>query len=150
MSQALPMLTGYRVLDITQFVAGPTCCRILGEMGAEVVKLEMAPFGDRTRAGGFKPMDPKYQRTSQSTQYFQHNLCKSSIAMDLKNPRALELVKRMLPKFDVVVETLNGSFIALSIANTFTAPEPTPSSPESIPAIAIIEKPPKILYTLYD
>jgi CoA:oxalate CoA-transferase len=71
MSKALPMLTGYRVLDITQFVAGPTCCRILGEMGAEVVKLEMAPFGDRTRAGGFKPMDPKYQRTSQSTQYFQ-------------------------------------------------------------------------------
>ena len=104
MSQALPMLTGYRVLDITQFVAGPTCCRILGEMGAEVVKLEMAPFGDRTRAGGFKPMDPKFQRTSQSTQYFQHNHCKASLAMDLKNPRALELVKKMLPKFDVVVE----------------------------------------------
>ena len=104
MSKAMPMLTGYRVLDITQFVAGPTCCRILGEMGAEVVKLEMGPFGDRTRAGGFKPTDPKYHRTSQSTQYFQHNHSKSSLAMDLKNPRAIELVKAMLPKFDVVVE----------------------------------------------
>jgi CoA:oxalate CoA-transferase len=58
MTQNLPMLTGYRVLDISQFVAGPTCARILAELGAEVIKLELAPFGDRGRFAGDKPRDP--------------------------------------------------------------------------------------------
>ena len=67
------MLEGYRVLDFTQFVAGPTCSRLLAEMGAEVIKLELAPDGDRVRAGGLKSMKPEFKESTQSTYYQQHN-----------------------------------------------------------------------------
>jgi CoA:oxalate CoA-transferase len=98
------MLEGYRVLDFTQFVAGPTCSRLLAEMGAEVIKLELAPDGDRVRAGGLKSMKPEFKESTQSTYYQQHNHSKLSFAIDLKQPGARELVMSMLPKIDVVVE----------------------------------------------
>jgi CoA:oxalate CoA-transferase len=100
MSPKLPMLTGYRVLDITQFVAGPTCTRILAELGADVIKVELAPHGDRSRAQGIKPRgEPgKTARSSQSTYFFQHNHSKRSIALAWKHPRAIELVKSMAAK----------------------------------------------------
>jgi len=104
MKPNMPMLTGYRVLDITQFVAGPTCTRIMAEMGAEVIKVELAPFGDRGRAAGDRPRDPKFKNGSQSTYNFQHNHSKKSLALDLKQPRARELVKALVAKADVVVE----------------------------------------------
>jgi len=98
------MLEGYRVLDFTQFVAGPTCTRLLAEMGAEVIKLELAPDGDRVRAGGLKPLQPEHKTSSHSTYYLQHNHSKLSFAIDLKKPGARELVMSMIPKVDVVVE----------------------------------------------
>jgi CoA:oxalate CoA-transferase len=98
------MLEGYRVLDFTQFVAGPTCTRILAEMGAEVIKLELAPDGDRVRAGGLKPRQEELKDSSASTYYTQHNHSKLSFAIDMKQPGARELVMSMIPKVDVVVE----------------------------------------------
>ncbi|MCO4865827.1 CoA transferase [Cupriavidus sp. WGlv3] len=102
-----PMLTGYRVLDITQIVAGPTCTRILAEMGAEVVKLELAPFGDRTRIGGLRSQKPEYKGCSQSTYFVQHNHSKKSLALNLKHARARELVLKMITQFDVLVENFS-------------------------------------------
>jgi CoA:oxalate CoA-transferase len=100
----LPMLKGYRVLDITQFVAGPTCTRILAELGAEVIKLELAPFGDRGRFSGDKPRDPALKKSSRSTYFFQHNHSKKSLAVDIKQKRGRELVHALIPMVDVVVE----------------------------------------------
>jgi CoA:oxalate CoA-transferase len=100
----MPMLTGYRVLDITQFVAGPTCTRIMAELGAEVIKVELAPHGDRGRAAGDKPRDPKFKGSSQSTYFFQHNHSKKSLAVDIKQPRGRDLIKALVPKVDVLVE----------------------------------------------
>jgi CoA:oxalate CoA-transferase len=99
-----PMLTGYRVLDITQFVAGPTCTRILAELGAEVIKVELAPHGDRGRASGDKPRDARFKSSSQSTYYFQHNHSKKSLAIDIKHPRGRELIRALVAKVDVLVE----------------------------------------------
>ncbi|MGH7906978.1 MAG: CaiB/BaiF CoA transferase family protein [Candidatus Binataceae bacterium] len=99
------MLEGYRVLDFSHFVAGPTCSRILAEMGAEVIKVERGTAGDHVRqfgviAGGM------------STYYFQHNHSKLGIALDLRKPRARELIEAMAPKIDVVVENFAPGVIA--------------------------------------
>ena len=102
MAPKLPMLTGYRVLDITQFVAGPTCTRVLAELGADVIKVELAPHGDRTRIQGIKPREPK--GSSQSTYFFQHNHSKRSLALQWKHPRTTEILKAMVAKADVLVE----------------------------------------------
>ena len=104
MSAKPPTLTGYRVLDITQFVAGPTCTRIMAELGADVIKVELAPFGDRGRASGDKPRQGKLKACSQSTYYFQHNHSKKSLAVDIKQARGRDLIRAMVPKVDVVVE----------------------------------------------
>ena len=106
------MLTGYRVLDITQFVAGPTCTRIMAELGAEVIKIELAPAGDRGRASGDKPRDPKFKGSSQSTFFFQHNHSKKSVAIDIKQARGRELIKALVPKVDVLVESFAPGVIA--------------------------------------
>jgi CoA:oxalate CoA-transferase len=98
------MLEGYRVLDFSQFVAGPTCTRLLAEMGAEVIKVELAPLGDRVRGDGLKSQAPEMKDSNFSTYYFQHNHSKLSFAIDLKHPRAREIVMALLPSIDVVVE----------------------------------------------
>ena len=104
MSLGPRMLTGYRVLDITQFVAGPTCSRLLAEAGAEVIKVELAPYGDRSRFQGLKPRDPEYKNTSQSTYFFQQNHSKKSLALDFKHPKSREVLKKLAATCDVLVE----------------------------------------------
>ncbi len=98
------MLTGYRVLDITQFVAGPTCTRLLAEAGADVIKIELAPTGDRSRFQGLKPRSPEYKNTSQSTYFFQQNHSKRSLALDVKHPKSRALLRKLAAKCDVLVE----------------------------------------------
>ena len=112
MSAKLPMLKGYRVLDITQLVAGPTCTRIMAELGAEVIKLELAPYGDRGRASGDKPRDAKFKTCSQSTYFFQHNHSKKSLAVDIKQARGRELIRAIVPKIDVLVENFSPGVMA--------------------------------------
>jgi len=99
-----PMLTSYRVLDLGQFVAGPTCARVMAEMGAEVIKVELLPHGDRGRFSGLKPRDPAHKNASISTYYFQHNHSKKSLALDYKSPEGRALFLRLVAESDVLVE----------------------------------------------
>lgn len=91
------MLEGFHVLDFTHYVAGPTCTRILGELGADVIKVERSLEGDHVRQLGIV-------KDGMSSYYFQHNHGKRSLGVDLRNPRGKELLRAMIPKIDVVVE----------------------------------------------
>jgi CoA:oxalate CoA-transferase len=106
MEQQALMLKGYRVLDFTHFVAGPTCTRIMGELGADVIKVERSLEGDHVRGLGLTASD------GMSTYYFQHDHSKRSLAVDLHKPGAKELLLKMIPKIDVVVENFAPGVIA--------------------------------------
>jgi crotonobetainyl-CoA:carnitine CoA-transferase CaiB-like acyl-CoA transferase len=108
----LPMLSGLKVIDITQFVAGPTASRVLAEMGADVIKVELAPHGDRSRVQGVKAKDAPENAAPHSTYFFQHNHSKRGIALDFKNERAREILKSMISKADVVVENFSPGVMA--------------------------------------
>jgi CoA:oxalate CoA-transferase len=106
MKQQALMLKGYHVLDFTHFVAGPTCTRIMAELGADVIKVERSHEGDHVRGMGLTSKD------GMSTYYFQHDHSKRSLALDLHQPRAKELLLKMIPKIDVVVENFAPGVIA--------------------------------------
>ena len=75
------LLDGYRVLDFTQFVAGPTVTKLMAEMGAEIIKIELAPNGDLCRNFPFV-IDKR------SAYFVQQNRGKQSLCVDIKNPWA--------------------------------------------------------------
>src|SRR5437899_12606861 len=91
------VLDGFKVLDFTQIVAGPTCTLMLAEMGAEVVKVEMAPNGDPARGA-------QILVNGRSGYFVQHNRGKRGICVDLKTPDGLAIAKDLVRKVDVVVE----------------------------------------------
>jgi CoA:oxalate CoA-transferase len=92
-----PMLEGYRVLDFTQVLAGPTTARYLAELGADVIKVEIAPNGDISHG-------VPYLRDGRSAYYVQQNRGKKSLCLDLKNPAGKAIIEELIPKMDVMVE----------------------------------------------
>lgn len=95
-------LAGLRVLDLTQALAGPFCTQILADHGADVVKVEPPESGDMARfSGPFHPADTDHK---QSGYFHSINRNKKSIVIDLKAPAGREIVLKLLPDFDVVVE----------------------------------------------
>jgi crotonobetainyl-CoA:carnitine CoA-transferase CaiB-like acyl-CoA transferase len=96
----LDCLEGIRVVDFTQFEAGPSCTEALAWLGAEVVKIENPKTGDpgRRLRPGQPDDDPWY--------FHQFNANKKSVTLNLKSPRGLEIVKDMLKKADVTVENM--------------------------------------------
>jgi CoA:oxalate CoA-transferase len=99
-------LAGITVVDFTRVLSGPTCTRMLADAGARVIKIERPGTGDDTRQMGPFTADG-------SSEYFRFaNLGKESIALDLKDPGDLALVKRMIAKADVVVENFRPGVMA--------------------------------------
>jgi formyl-CoA transferase/CoA:oxalate CoA-transferase len=90
-------LEGVRVLDFTRVLAGPAASLALGDLGAEIIKIEPPGTGDETRT--FPPM-----RDGESHYYLAVNRGKKSIVVDLKAPEGVALVKDLAAKCDIVIE----------------------------------------------
>lgn len=93
-------LSGIRVVDITTSVAGPFTTQVLGDLGADVVKVERVGAGDDTRSWG-----PPFWN-GESPMFLGLNRSKRSLALDLKNDRGREVLRRMLAGADVLVQNL--------------------------------------------
>src|SRR2546429_9585244 len=90
-------LKGLRVLDLTRVLAGPYCAMLLGDMGAEVIKIEEPGKGDDTR--GWPPF-----AGDESTYFMSVNRNKKSVTLNLKAPEGRDLLKRLAKKSDVLLE----------------------------------------------
>ncbi|CAM8634523.1 CaiB Predicted acyl-CoA transferases/carnitine dehydratase [Burkholderiales bacterium] len=98
-------LTGIRVLDLSRILAGPSAAQLLGDLGADVVKVEKPGEGDDTRKWG-PPYVPGQdgEPSSESTYYLCANRNKRSVEIDLASEEGQALVMRLLEKTDVVIE----------------------------------------------
>jgi crotonobetainyl-CoA:carnitine CoA-transferase CaiB-like acyl-CoA transferase len=98
-------LHGVKVLDLTRILAGPYCTQMLGDLGAEVIKIERPGNGDDTRK--FAPpflVDEQGADTSESAYFLSANRNKKSVAIDFTKPAGQTLVRRLMAISDVVVE----------------------------------------------
>lgn len=100
---ALP-LEGVKVLDLTTVMAGPYCSMVLGDMGAEIIKVENFPEGDASRR-----FDPKINDESYCFAVLNRN--KKSIALDMKNPRGKEIFMQLAAKADIIAENFRPGVI---------------------------------------
>src|SRR5678815_5236288 len=91
-------LAGIRVLDLTRVLAGPYCTMFLGDLGAEVVKVEQPGAGDDTRGWG-----PPFAG-GESAYFLCVNRNKKSITIDLKSAYGIALLRRLAVKADVLIE----------------------------------------------
>jgi crotonobetainyl-CoA:carnitine CoA-transferase CaiB-like acyl-CoA transferase len=90
-------LEGLRVLDVSTILAGPLCCQILGDFGADVVKIEHPRMGDSMRGHG-------HQKDGVPLWWKEISRNKRTVALDLKDERGAEVFRRLARTADVVVE----------------------------------------------
>lgn len=99
-------LTGVRVVDLSRILAGPFCTMSLGDMGADVVKIESPGAGDDTRQWG-----PPFEN-GESAYFLAVNRNKRSLTLNLKHPEGLGILKRLVERADVLVENFRPGTLA--------------------------------------
>ena len=98
-------LTGIRVLDLSRVLAGPWASQILGDLGADVVKVERPGSGDDTRAWGPPWLkDADGQPTRESAYFLCTNRNKRSITVDMASPEGQQTLRDLAAKADIVLE----------------------------------------------
>jgi crotonobetainyl-CoA:carnitine CoA-transferase CaiB-like acyl-CoA transferase len=101
-------LKGLRVLDLTRVLAGPTCTQMLGDMGAEVIKIERPEAGDDTR--GFAP--PFWPETKESAYFLGVNRNKLSVTLDIAKPEGQAVIHKLLEHCDILAENFKVGALA--------------------------------------
>jgi crotonobetainyl-CoA:carnitine CoA-transferase CaiB-like acyl-CoA transferase len=101
-------LKGLRVLDLTRVLAGPTCTQMLGDLGAEVIKIERPETGDDTR--GFAP--PVMPGTGESAYFVGVNRNKRSVTLDIASRQGQAILRRLLEDTDILVENFKVGALA--------------------------------------
>ena len=101
-------LRGLRVLDLTRVLAGPTCTQMLGDLGAEIIKIERPGAGDDTR--GFAP--PFWPNTEESAYFLGANRNKKSVTLDIAKPEGQAICHRLLESCDILAENFKVGALA--------------------------------------
>ncbi|QWK80498.1 CaiB/BaiF CoA transferase family protein [Ochrobactrum sp. BTU1] len=98
-------LQGIRVLDLSRILAGPSCTQLLGDMGADIIKIERPGEGDDTRSWG-PPFvtDPDGCPTRESAYFLCANRNKRSLALDISDPDDVKILKKLVKECDIIVE----------------------------------------------
>ncbi len=113
MSDSVGALSGVTVLDLTRVLAGPYCTQLLGDLGADVIKIERPGAGDDTRR--FAPpfmAGPDGEDTSESAYFMSANRNKRSVEVDLTSETGQALVRELAMKADVLVENFKTGNLA--------------------------------------
>ncbi|MGQ0526548.1 MAG: CaiB/BaiF CoA transferase family protein [Alphaproteobacteria bacterium] len=98
-------LEGIRVLDLSRILAGPFCTQILGDLGADILKIEKPLEGDDTRTWGPPFLkDKDGNDTNESAYYLSINRNKKSVAIDISKKEGQELIHRLVEKCDILIE----------------------------------------------
>ena len=97
-------LAGIRVLDLSRILAGPTCTQLLGDLGADIIKIERPGAGDDTRKWGPPYVEGRDGPTAESAYYLCANRNKRSVAIDIASTAGQALVRQLLAHCDVLVE----------------------------------------------
>src|ERR671916_32696 len=99
MAPPSPLLAGVRVLDLTRVLAGPLATMMLGDLGADVIKVERPGEGDETRGWG-----PPFDERGESAYFLSVNRNKLGVTLDLDREEDRVLVRRLAAGADVIVE----------------------------------------------
>jgi crotonobetainyl-CoA:carnitine CoA-transferase CaiB-like acyl-CoA transferase len=113
MTDHIGALAGITVIDLTRVLAGPYCTQLLGDLGADVIKIERPGTGDDTRK--FAPpfvADDQGNETSESAYYMSANRNKRSVAVDITTDAGRDIVKRLALDADVLVENFKTGNLA--------------------------------------
>lgn len=115
-SNALPAsphaLAGVRVLDLSRVLAGPWATQVLGDLGAEVLKIEKPGVGDDTRSWGPPFLTDESGTQGDAAYYTCANRNKASVTLDFTTPEGSEILRALIPQHDVLVENFKTGGLA--------------------------------------